>query len=243
MTSRPYTPPLARAMVTVGSLLVVGLPAYVSVVHGNVIDLGAFVYAVPITAIAFAVLATIGYRLVSIAPGTPVAPGRLVTWRASRHPFLHLAVSVAGLVIVGIYFVLTDADTRAYNADASCTAPSYERTADGACVLVPAQIVDAWTTSSRSGTRKHLRLALSDGSQSSVTVFPSSAFWHAAGYGTDRSATVQFYRGRIVEVTTTEGRAQTSGMPAARLQSAFIIAIVLALFGMISAARILFSPS
>ena len=246
MIDRPYTPPLARLIVSVSVLLLVGIPAYFSVVHGNTIDIGALIYAIPISAIAFAVLASIGYRLVAIAPVTPFPPSRAAAWRVGRHPLLHLALCVAGLTIAGIFFAIEDADASAFNADPTCTlALTYEPADAGACTLAQARIEDAWMTSSRSGTSYHLRVSLADGSESSIELSgPRPAgFWHAASYGADRSATVQLYRGRIVAITTQAGRSETMGMPSQRLRVAFVNAIVLAVIGIISAVRILlFSP-
>jgi hypothetical protein len=246
MIDRPYTPTLARLIVSVGALLLVGIPAYFSVVHGNAIDVGALIYAIPISAIAFAVFASIGYRLVAIAPVTPIAPTRAAAWRVGRHPLLHLALCVAGLTIAGIFFVLEDADASAFNADPSCTlALTYEPPDAGACTLARARIDDAWMSSSRNGTSYHLHVTLADGSQSSIELSGPRpiGFWHAASYGTDRSATVQLYRGRIVAIATQAGRSETMGMPSQRLRVTFAIAIVLAVFGLISAVRILlFSP-
>jgi hypothetical protein len=246
MIDRPYTPPVARLIVSASVMLLVGIPAYFCVVHGNTIDIGALVYAVPICAIAFAVLASIGYRLVAISPVTPVPPSRAAAWRVGQHPLLHLALCVAGLTIAGIFFVVEDADVSTFNADPSCTlALTYEPPDAGACTLAQARIEDAWMSSSRNGTSYHLRVALADGSEASIELSGPRppGFWHAASYGTDRTATVQLYRGRIVAITTQAGRSETLGMPSERLRVTFVFAIVLAVFGLVSAVRILlFSP-
>jgi hypothetical protein len=134
----------------------------------------------------------------------------------------------------------------AFNADTSCTLALTHGPPDaGACTLARARIEDAWMTSSRNGTSYHLRVALADGSERSIELSGPRppGFWHAASYGADRSATVQLYRGRIVAITTQAGRSETLGMPSQRLRVAFVFAILLAVFGLISAVRILlFSP-
>jgi hypothetical protein len=227
-------------------LLAVLIPVSFAVVLGEATDLDAFAYAVPIGALAIVVLASIGYRL--------AAPGRVVRLedarrmnathvrRAAAHPSVQLAFSVAGLAIVGGFFLASDAETRAYRDDPTCALIlTYEPPDAGACRVRPARIVDTAFASGRGGTHRRLRLAFENGTSRWIELAGSDApgLWRDARRGVVRDAVAQWYHGRIVAVSTTSGRAPTDAMPSVRLSGLLVMSLVLATSGLASAARIL----
>lgn len=244
--------PFGRLVVAVIALTVVCVPAYFFVVHGNTIDLNAFVYAIPLGAIALAILVTLGNRLVAhpyAAPGAGYGGSfAALSWRYGGHPVLQLTVCLAGLAVVGCLFLARDADVRAFRSDPSCSLvpgrPAFPGT--GACRTATARVLGTFTTSGRRGyTYRHVTLAVDGAGQTSVTLAGTyaPAFWRDAVSGADRVADVELYRGRIVALATLAGPASTDGMPVERLTQIFIWAIAFAVGGFVSAVRLLFSST
>jgi hypothetical protein len=231
--------PFARFAVSIAALLVVGVAVYVAVVRGGTIDAGTLVYAIPAGAIAFAILATVGYRI--FAPGVARdAP----TWRRGN-PMVHLIVCTAGLLVVGALYFAADADARAFAADPSCAAGlSSGRASAGGCGIETARVVRSWSTHHRSSTDRHVELALSDGRDVALVLGRATRgdLWDAVRSGTDRQAIVQAYRGRIVWIATASGGSNTNDMPSERSRFYFFLAIAFAAGGFISAFRLLLAP-
>jgi hypothetical protein len=216
--------PFARLAVSIAALLVVGVPVYFAVVRGSTIDVGTLVYAIPVGAIAFAILATVGYRV--FAPRIAYAAP---TWRRGS-PMVHLCVCAAA---------------RAFVADPSCAAGlSNGRASAGACGVETARVVRSWSTHHRSSTVRHVELALSDGRDVALALgrATSGDLWDAVRSGADRQAIVQTYRGRVVWIATASGRSNTSAMPSERSQFYFFLVIGFAAGGLLSAFRLLFAP-
>ncbi len=239
MMYRANGDPFARLAVSIAALLVVGVPVYFAVVRGSTIDVGTLVYAIPVGAIAFAILATVGYRV--FAPRIAYAAP---TWRRGS-PMVHLCVCAAGLLVVGALFLAADADARAFVADPSCAAGlSNGRASAGACGVETARVVRSWSTHHRSSTVRHVELALSDGRDVALALgrATSGDLWDAVRSGADRQAIVQTYRGRVVWIATASGRSNTSAMPSERSQFYFFLVIGFAAGGLLSAFRLLFAP-
>jgi hypothetical protein len=246
MIDRRPAPP-ARLLVSVGALTVVGVPAYLAVVHGSTIDVGAFVYAVPIAAIAFAIVASIGYALVGTRAlarpaGSFTSGARRYGGGFGRSPRAQLIVGALGLLVLGTVFLFTDADARVYASDPTCAGT---QAAGGACSEQDVWVSGAWTTSGRGGSHPHVRVALPDGRNVAMTLAGSNAWavYDAARQPGARDATVQWYHGRIVALSDSAGRSATDGMPARRRDGIFITALVFAAIGLIGAVRSLIAPS
>jgi len=232
--------PFARFAVSIAALLVVGGTVYFTVVRGGAIDVGTLVYAIPVGAIAFAILATAGYRVFAPRVARAAAP----VWRRGN-PMVHLVVCTAGLLVVGALFLAADADARAFAADPSCAAGlSGARASTGRCGVETARVVRSWSTRHRSSTSRHIELVLSDGRDVALVLgrATSGDLWDAVRTGTDRAAIVQTYRGRVVHIATASGRSNTSTMPSERSQFFFFLAIAFAAGGLISAFRLLLAP-
>jgi hypothetical protein len=159
---------------------------------------------------------------------------------------LTLLACTAGLAVVGSLYLYQDAAARAFRSDPSCIGVfPYGAAAGvaGACRFGEASITRAWTTYPKYGHTRHLQLETGAGTRSVALTPSGEAVWHAARDGTDRDATIEWYRGDVVALATRSGSTVTSTFPSVNATRSFAVAMVLATIGLVSALRILLSPS
>jgi hypothetical protein len=226
---------LARLLVSVSAVAVVGIPVALILNHGGSINLGLLPYAIPAAAIAIAILVAIGHAIVGPGPQRIVYVGR----RGS--PASGVLIGVVGLAVGGWLMFGAGHDAKAYANDPSCSAGfTLDSGTPGACRLAGAHIDAANATGGRS-TSYSLNLTFGDGSTGTVTLGREvrGNVWTAARNGSDESATVQYYGNRIVQVETRSGLAHTSRMPIDLERTWALVGIGAGLLGLVSAARVI----
>jgi hypothetical protein len=222
---------LTRLLVSVCALTVVGVPVWLILTHGGSINLSLLPYAIPIAAIAIALLAALGNAVFGAAP-------RPVYYRRSN-PAAGIVVGVLGVVAGAWFFFNADRDVHAYANDPSCASLFMTAGQSGACRVESARIESTYVGGGRSSTWRVV-LALPDGTNADVNLVREvrGNVWTGARRG-DEAATVQYFRNRIVQVETRSGRAFTGNMPLEIEQTWALLGIGAGLIGLISAGRVL----
>jgi hypothetical protein len=225
---------LVSFFVTVIGLAVVGIPFYFIVARQGWGALSAMPYAIPVAAVALAVVLFVGHHLTGTAP----QPGGIPLRRGNPAGGI-----VGGLILVGAGIFMSfksGGDVRRYQNDPSCSAGFTAAGAAGACSLDQVRIIGAYACG-RHNASDCIRVERSDGTSRSVTLardYRGSVYRGARDSG-DRFAEVQYFDGRIVQVETRSGRSATSDMPLERERLWTLIGMVGGFFGLIAAAVVL----
>jgi hypothetical protein len=227
--------PIVSLFVTCFALLVVGLPFYFFIWRQGAVGLSIVPYAIPVAAIAVAVLVGVGHRMA----GTPsFAYGGNSARRGNP-----VAAAVGSLVLVGACVFMSfkaGADVQRYNTDKSCAAGfALDSSAQGACSLDHVRITRTYY-GGRSGNTQYITVQLHDGSLQTVRVGTNlrGDVFDGARHG-DVSATIQYFDGRIAQVETQSGRSATTSMPFEAEKQWTIIGLVGGGFGLIAAVIVL----
>jgi hypothetical protein len=224
---------LSSLLVTVFGLLVVGVPFYLIVIRQGWAGLAAMPYAIPIAAVALALIIAIGHRLTGTGRSVGYTPVR------GGNPAGGI---VAGLALVAAGIAMSfkaGADVHRYDADPSCSALFTAGGTVGACRLERVKITQTFSCGRR-GNSSCMTLQRSDGSTVSVTNgtnFRGSVF-RGARNG-DRSAEVQYFDGRVVQVETQSGRVATSDLPFEREKFWTLMGLVGGMFGLVATVAVL----
>jgi hypothetical protein len=145
-----------------------------------------------------------------------------------------VGLSVAGLLTLG-----PTQQAHAYAADPTCAAAFALRAGRaGACRLARARILDNDRTSGVHGSKFVLVLGFPDGSSDIVRIaeLARGNVWQGALRDGDRSATVQYFHGRPVQVETRSGLAIASAMPVETEKKWALLGLCVGVIGLISAA-------
>jgi hypothetical protein len=227
--------PIVSLFVTCFALLVVGLPFYFFIWRQGAFGLSVVPYAIPVAALAVAVLVGIGHRMA----GTPSFAYGGNTMRRGNP----VAGVVGSVVLVGGCIFMSfkaGADVHRYNADKSCAAGfALDSNTQGACGLDHVRITRTYY-GGRHNSTPYMTLQLRDGSLQTVragTNFRGDVF-EGARHG-DVLATIQYFDGRIAQVETQSGRAATGDMPLESEKQWTLIGLIGGGFGLIAAIVVL----
>jgi hypothetical protein len=221
---------LTRLLVSVCALTLVGVPVWLILTRGGNLNLSLLPYAIPIAAIAIALLVALGNVLFGAAP-QPVT-----YWRRSN-PAAGIVIGVLGVVAGTWFFSNADRDVHTYANDPSCSSLfTLTPGQSGACRVERAHI-DSSYVAGRHSDAWRVVLALTHDDVNLVREIRGNV-WNGARSGDDE-ARVQYFRNHIVQVETQSGRAFTSSMPLEIEQTWALLGIGAGLIGLISAGRVL----
>jgi hypothetical protein len=220
---------LGSLVVTTFALLVVGVPFYLIVLSHGWAGILAMPYAIPVAAVALALIVAFGHRLT----GT----GASYAWLSPR------TSNPAGGIVVSLLFVVgsivmsfkAGADVRRYNADPTCSSVFAAAGGAGACALEDVRISQAYSCGRNNGTSC---LTLESPSRPATTVRLRANFRGNVFRGAldgDRTATVQYFDGRAVQIETHSGRVATADYPLENEKFWTLLGLVFGGFGIIGA--------
>ena len=225
---------LLSFLVTAFGLLIVCVPFYFIVLRQGWAGVIAMPYAIPIAAVALAIIVAIGHRI----GGTSALSYRMPVRRGNAGGGI-----VAGLILVaaGIFMSFkAGADTHRYQNDPSCSAGFAGAGVPGGCRLEHMKITATYACG-RHDNSSCLTLESADGSLSNVSLARNirGNVYRGARDDGDRLAEVQYFDGRIVEVETRSGLLATTNLPLESEKFWTLMGLVGGFFGLVAAAVVM----
>ena len=214
-------------------LVIVGVPFYVLVLSKGFAGVAAMPAAIPIAAVALAIIVGIGHRLTGSGPQAGRMPYR------RGNPAAGIAVGLA-MIVGGIFMSFkAGADVRRYDADASCTAGFGGAPVAGGMHARPRRDFPGLPlrTSQRRRVHDPAKPRRLDDQRGRAHAIPRRRV--LGRRNGDKLATVQYFDGKVAQVETQSGRVATADMPIEREKFWTLMGLVGGGFGLMAAIGVL----